>query len=65
MSMPSSRAIAEDFIRDQFAIMKRFGKEPQLSDEQRQKLVAATTRSFESLRPRPERQKRATHSGAA
>ena len=51
MAAPASKAIAERFIKDQFAIMKKYGSEPKLSPVERKKLVAETMKSFESLKP--------------
>jgi hypothetical protein len=51
MAAPASKAIAERFLRDQFAIMKKYGGEPKLSPSARKRLVADTMKSFESLRP--------------
>jgi hypothetical protein len=46
-----SRKIAENFIKDQLRIMRKFGNEPKLSSKRYEELIAETQRSFESLRP--------------
>jgi hypothetical protein len=46
----SSKIIAERFIKDQFAIMKKHGGEPKLTAERYRALLSATERSFNSLR---------------
>ena len=47
---PSSRQMAEKFMRDQINIMKKYGKEPKINAEQKKKLLDDTQASFESLR---------------
>jgi hypothetical protein len=51
MPARSSKAIAESFIKDQIAIMKRFGSAPKLSAKAYKELVFETQRSFESMKP--------------
>jgi hypothetical protein len=46
----SSKMIAERFIRDQFAIMKKHGPEPKLTPARYRALLSATEKSFDSLR---------------
>lgn len=46
----SSKQLAERFIRDQFAIMRKYGPAPRLTADQRKDLIAATQRTFEMLR---------------
>ena len=46
----SSKTIAERFIKDQFAIMKKYGGEPKLTAARYRALLSATERSFDSLR---------------
>jgi hypothetical protein len=48
--IPSSKTIAERFIKDQFAIMKKYGGEPKLTPARYRALLSATERSFNSLR---------------
>lgn len=43
------RAVAEKFLRDQFAIMKKYGDAPTLDAKQYKKLVDETSRTFEML----------------
>jgi hypothetical protein len=47
---PSSKIVAERFIKDQFAIMKKYGDEPKLSPARYRALLSATEKSFNSLR---------------
>ena len=47
---PSSRKMAEQFMRDQINIMKKYGKEPKINAAQKKKLLNDTQASFESLR---------------
>lgn len=44
------RDLAEQFIRDQLAIMKKYGKEPVLDRERYEKVVRATERTFKAMR---------------
>lgn len=46
----SSRKMAEQFMRDQINIMKKYGKEPKINAVQKKKLLSDTQASFESLR---------------
>jgi hypothetical protein len=46
----SSAKIAKRFIRDQIAIMKKYGKAPTINPETMKKVLADTQASFESLR---------------
>jgi hypothetical protein len=46
----SSKAIAEQFIQDQFAIMRKYGSEPKLSAARYRALLLSTEKSFNSLR---------------
>jgi hypothetical protein len=47
---PSSRKMAEQFMRDQINIMKKYGKEPKINAEQKKKMLNDTQAAFESLR---------------
>jgi hypothetical protein len=56
MAKPSSsRRIAEQFINDQIAIMKKYGSEPHLTPERYKALLSSTRRSFDALKPRKEK----------
>ena len=46
----SSKIIAENFIKDQIEIMKRYGRGPKLSAKAYRSLVSDTQRSFESMK---------------
>jgi hypothetical protein len=46
----SSKTIAEKFIRDQFAIMRKYGGEPKLSAAEYRALLTSTEKSFNALR---------------
>ncbi len=50
MSRPSSKNIAEDFIKDQLAIIEKYGTAPKLSAKAYKTLVAKTSRSFAALK---------------
>ena len=63
MSKPSSRTVAEEFIKDQIAIMKKYGSAPKLSAKAYKTLVAKTSRSFEALKV-PSSHARATRNGS-
>jgi hypothetical protein len=51
----SSKIIAEKFIKDQFAIMEKYGRAPKLSADRYKKLLSATRRSFDSLKASAEK----------
>jgi hypothetical protein len=51
MLKPSSKNVAEAFIKDQFAIMKKYGTAPKLSAKAYKTLLAKTSRSFAALKP--------------
>jgi len=46
----SSKQLAEQFVKEQLAIMKKHGPAPKLSADQRKDLVDSTRKTFESLR---------------
>jgi hypothetical protein len=46
----SSKQLAQRFIKEQLAIMKKYGAAPRLTADQRKELVTSTERTFESLR---------------
>lgn len=47
----TSRQFAENFLRDQIRIMKKYGKTPKLSVDKKKKLLDDIEVSFEHLRP--------------
>jgi hypothetical protein len=49
MSPSEAKKNAEQFLRDQAAIIKKYGEAPKLSGEDYQAVLNDTTKTFESL----------------
>lgn len=45
----STKQMAEKFVREQIAIMKKHGSAPRLDAERRREFVASVQRTFETL----------------
>ena len=54
MHKQDMNAVAERFIKDQFAIMRKHGKAPRLDSEQYARLIADTSRTLTGLAHKPE-----------
>jgi len=46
---PTTRELADKFLRDEFRIMEKHGGAPQLDPQQYEKLLSDTQKSFEVL----------------
>jgi hypothetical protein len=51
MTKADQRTMAERFLNEQFAIMKKYGGEPRVDHDRYERAVSETQRTFRSLSP--------------